>query len=472
MRPLGGETWAHRSFRWFGHATGVLIVFYLAFDRGGAHIHIPHTPAFLAELLLTFGVIVAATNTQWVRRALWRDPVLACLVGFMLWGLFRTVPNMAIFGVQNAVRDAALWYYGGFAILLVAAAEAVPELPSRLVRGFSRVLPWLTLWLPAALLLQRSGFRGPSLKYSNVPIFSHKPGNICVAAAILLLWLWLVPDPNRRPWVRNLLSVINLGTILLATTQTRGGGLAASVAIVFGLILLGRRRSAVIVGLSAGIVVALALGSISGFTYHTKTQRTISVSQLISNVLSVSGGESNNAQLSSTVDFRTSLWSTLLHAQVTTAHLVDGFGFGPNLATIGGITEKAQTSSVEQQLRSAHNSLLDILARTGLIGAFLWLLVWLSWYRRMTVTRRRLLPTGDETTRGVIAVCMVGCLTIMVNSFFDPTLEGAQVAVLNFSLLALGVIAARYPGIVSGPPTTTESAGAPGVRALRTPAGR
>src|SRR5271170_4928277 len=49
------------------------------------------SPAFLAELLLTFGVIVAATNTQWVRRALWRDPVLACLVGFMLWGLFRTV---------------------------------------------------------------------------------------------------------------------------------------------------------------------------------------------------------------------------------------------------------------------------------------------------------------------------------------------------------------------------------------------
>jgi hypothetical protein len=454
MAPVGtmarrGETWDHRLFRWFADVTAGLLVLYLFLDRGGAHLHLPKTPAYVAELTLLFGVGVACVGTQWVRRAVRIDPLMGVLVAFMAWGLVRTVPNMSTFGVQDSVRDAALWYYGAFTIMMVAAALAVPEVPGRLARGFSRVVPWLTVWLPTALLLTRSGIRGPHFRWSNVPLLTHKPGNICVAAAICMAWLWLVPDPRRKPSMRIILSFVNLFTIVLGATQTRGGGLAAGVGLLLTLILYGRGRVKVIAGLTAAMLLLLSVGAVTGFAYHTK-KRTISVAQLVQNLESVSGGTSN-PKLSGSVQFRESLWSTILDRQVQTSHLVDGFGFGPNLATIGGLQPRP-TQSQNLQLRSGHNSLLDILARTGLVGAFLWLLLWIGWYRRLAAARRRCIREGDDDMRGVIGVCLVGSTTIFINCFFDPTLEGAQVSVLNFALLAFGILCARRPfGVFSEP---------------------
>lgn len=445
------ETWDRRLFRWFANATGALVVLYLFFDRGAAHLHIPHTQAFLAEMLLTFGAIVAACGTHWIRQAMHKDMVLKLLLSFMIWGLLRTIPNVPTFGLEFTVRDAALWYYGAFAIMIVAACEAVPDLPSKFVRGFSRVVPWLTLWLPAALLLERSGVKGPHFRYSNVPLLSHKPGNICVAAAICLVWLWLVPGQRHGRLVRLLLSTVDLFTILFGATQTRGGGLAALVGVALGLALMGRARSIIVVSLCGILLAVLVIGGLTGVAYHTQ-KRTISVAQLFLNAESVSGGEVNNPQLSGSVSFRESLWTTLLRRQSQTSHLIDGFGFGPDLANIGGVVSKQPSSAAAEALTSAHNSWLDVLARTGLIGALLWLLFWILWYRRMAWGRRRAIANGDAGNRGVIEVCLVGCTAILINCFFDPTLEGAQVAVLNFTLVAMGIVCARHPFIVSAGP--------------------
>jgi hypothetical protein len=49
----------------------------------------------------------------------------------------------------------------------------------------------------------------------------------------------------------------------------------------------------------------------------------------------------------------------------------------------------------------------------------------------------------DAEIRGVIGVCIAGVTAILLNSFFDPTLEGAQVAAVLFTLFGLGIVAAR-----------------------------
>ena len=120
-------------------------------------------------MTLALGLLAILCGTQWLRRALSGDLLLAVLILFMAWGLVRTVPNMHIFGIQVTVRDAALWYYAGFAIALVAAATAQADLVPRWIRGFRKVVPWLTVWLPIALLLERSGVTGPKFRYSSVP---------------------------------------------------------------------------------------------------------------------------------------------------------------------------------------------------------------------------------------------------------------------------------------------------------------
>jgi O-antigen ligase len=456
---LTHESWDLRLYRWYGNTLGVLVVLYLMLDRGVAHFHLPKTPAFIGEMTLLLGVLAIAFGTQWLRRALQGDILLATLIAYMVWCFFRTVPNMHLFGIQVTVRDAALWYYAGFAIALVAACTAVPDLLPKLIRGFRVVLPVLTVWLPIALLLERSGVQGPRFRYSSVPLLSHKPGNICCAAVICLAFLLLVPQNGngngngngigKPPRVRLLrqrryrsgvwvtLIVINVFTMLLGATQTRGGAVAELLAVFVIFLLMERpRRSQAIVAFVAGLTLVVGLGLATGASYHTQ-KRTISVSQLFENASSLGGG--TNAQLSGSVSFRFDLWATILSKQESTSHLLDGFGFGVNLARTGGLNPRPNQPAT-LQLRSAHNSWLDVFARTGIIGALLYLIVWIGWFRRMGMATRR---ARDGEIRGVIGVCIAGVIALLMNSFFDPTLEGAQVAAVLFTLFAIGIVAAR-----------------------------
>ena len=454
LAPVNRESGDVRLYRWFGNTLGVLVLAYLFLDRGIAHFHLPKTPAFIGELVLAFGVLAVMVGTQWLRRALANDALLGVLVAFMAWGLLRTLPNMHIFGIQVTVRDAALWYYAGFALVLVAAARAVPDLTRRFVNAFRVVVPILTLWLPAALLLERSGVLGPKFRYSSVPLLSHKPGNVCCAAVICLAFLVLVqPAPaaaaqrSRRsrlgtysPAFRSCLIAVNIFTMLLGATQTRGGALAELAGAVLIVVFMDpRRRARAVVTLVAGLTLVVGLGLLTGAAYHTQ-KRTISVAQLFQNAESVEGTD-QNPQLTGSVNFRFDLWSTILHKQAATSHLVDGFGMGPNLARTGGLNPRPNQPAT-LQLRSAHNSLLDIFARMGIIGAALFVLFWAGWFRRLGRARRR---EPDDESRGVIGLCMCGALAILINSFFDPTLEGAQVAVVLYTLAGVGVAVARSP---------------------------
>jgi O-antigen ligase len=351
---------------------------------------------------------------------------------------------MGTFGIQNSVHDAALWYYSAFALLFIAAATAYPDLPKRWIRGFSAVVPALSVWILITLLLNKTGTKGPTLRFDNVPLLSHRPGNVCVVAAICLAWQWLVPNDRRSVAMRIAVSLVNLMTIIVGATQTRGGGLAAAVAIVAALALIGRqRRPALVLGLIATLVVGFGLASLTGSALHT-SKRSISVSQLVQNVESLGLGSTTSSSLKGTENFRFALWSKILDDQVQTSHLVDGFGFGPNLAAIGGVNHTSEQTQL-LSLRSAHNSLLDVFARTGIVGAALWLGMIVGWFRRMWRGHRRYRMAGNRDDRGLLDFCMVGVLAIILNCIFDPTLEGAQVAAVFFCLFGLGIIAERHP---------------------------
>jgi hypothetical protein len=440
-RTLRLGTFDQAILRWFGYLTGLLCVGYFFFDRGFAHVHIPHAKLYLGEVVLLVGFFAIASGTGWLMRAVRLDSVVGILILFMAYCALRTFPQFASFGVTTTVRDASLWYYGFFTIFVLAALLATGGLIDRLLDGFNKVVPCLTLWLPIALLLERSNFHSPKFRFSNVPLLSHKPGNICVAAAICLLWLWLVPAVRRSGWIRSGLVWINLFTILMGLTQTRGGGIAALVGVGGGVVFLGKRRLRVLMTAFVTAVIVLLVATTFNLSYHTK-HRTISSSQLIQNLSSISGGQSTNQQLAGTVAFRTSLWSGILSKEVSTSHLVAGFGFGPDLASIGGLAPKPHQVNI-LELRSAHNSLLDILARTGIVGSALFIWMFASWWVRLIRSRRKAGLAKDEVAGGVISVCLLGNLAILINSFFDPTLESPQVDIIFFVLFAVGIFLSR-----------------------------
>ena len=140
---------------------------------------------------------------------------------------------------------------------------------------------------------------------------------------------------------------------------------------------------------------------------------------------------------------RDQLWSLVFHQQVTDGKLVYGFGFGVNLPYLVG---DYQVTTGPDPLRSPHNSHDDVLARLGLIGISLWIALWLGWYWRLIAGCRRLARRGLHARRQVAVLCLMVATAILVSSFFDPQLEGAQIAALLWTAFGVGVAVTSFRG--------------------------
>ena len=427
----------------YGRLLGPLLGGYLLLDKAFAYIHLPGTPLYVGEMVLTIGGLGVLAATGYLRIPVRDEPILALLAAFFLWGFIRFLPGLRTFGIW-AVRDFALCYYCLFAFFTVAALARSPDILDRWLVQLNRFVPWLLIWLPFGIVLE------PKLHGLNVPfsggvsVLTHKPGNAAVAALIALGFMWLFPE-TRSARSRALWSIMALVVIALSATQNRGGLLGATAGAVVGLAFVSSRdRVRLIMRAIAVTAVGLILATSLGLKIPIPggQGRAFSASQLITNVVSIAGvGSSGN--LSGTVAGRDLLWSMVYHQQVVDGLLMEGFGFGLNLPYL---VNDFQVTNGSDPLRSPHNSDFDILARTGLVGFSLWIALWVGWYRRMVVGCQRLARRGLHSRRQVGVLCLMVTTAILVSSFFDPQLEGAQVAALLWTAFGVGVAVTSFRG--------------------------
>ncbi|HEX3964932.1 MAG TPA: hypothetical protein VHZ03_51200 [Trebonia sp.] len=433
-RPQGASG---RLLILYGRLLGLLLVGYMFLDKGFAYIHLPGTPLYVGELVLTVGGLGVLSATGYLRIPLRDEPVLAILTAWFLWGFIRFLPGLQTYGIL-AVRDFALCYYCLFAYFTVAALARAPELLDTWLARFSRVLPWLLVWLPFSLVLAPR-LHAPAVPFSGgVSILTLEPGNAGIAAFVALGYMWLFPS-SRSARSRAVLSVVALVAIALAATQNRASLLGVIAGAAVGLMFLpGRERWRLIVRAVAvgGLGLGLAIGLSFQVPGSSGTQgRAFSASQLVDNVLSIGAGGGTNG-LGGTVAGRDVLWSLVFHEQVVEGRLFDGLGFGVNLPYLVGDT---QVTNGSDPLRSPHNSHDDILARMGLIGISLWIALWLGWFWQLIAGCRRLARRGLHARRQTAVLCFTVVTTILVTSFFSPQLEGAQIAALLWSAFGVGI---------------------------------
>jgi hypothetical protein len=421
----------------YGRLLGVLLVGYMFLDKGFAYFHVPGTPLYVGELVLTVGGLGVLCATGYLRIPLRDEPVLAILTAWFLWGFIRFLPGLQAYGIL-AVRDFALCYYCLFAYFTVAVLARAPKLLNTWFAQFSRVLPWLLVWLPFALVLAPN-VHAPIVPFSGgVSILTLEPGNAGIAALVALAYMWLFPS-TRSARSRALLSVIALVTIALAATQNRASLLGVTAGAAVGLMFLPGRerwrlivRAVVVAGLGLGLAVGLSL-QVPGNSGDQG--RAFSASQLVDNALSIGAG-GGSSDLGGTVAGRDQLWSLVFHQQVVEGRLFDGLGFGVNLPYLVGDT---LVTNGTDPLRSPHNSHDDILARMGVIGISLWIALWLGWYWQLITGCRRLARRGLHARRQTAVLCVTVVTTILVTSFFSPQLEGAQIAALTWTAVGVGI---------------------------------
>lgn len=422
----------------YGRLLGPLLGGYMLLDRAFAYVHLPGTPAYVGELVLMVGGLGVFAATGYLRIPVRDEPVLVLLAAFFLWGLIRLPPGLRTYGIITAVRDFALCYYCFFAFFTVAALARAPDLLDRWLAQLARFVPWLLIWLPFGLIAGTRLYGHAHLPFTGgVSLFDHKPGNAAITAIIVLGFMWLFPE-TRSARSRGLWSVMALVVMAISATQNRGGLLGAVAAAVVGLAFLpsGQRlrlivRAVAVVAIGLGLAVQLSL-KVPG---ATPGSRPFSASQLVGQVVSLKGAASGGPT-GGTVGARDLLWSLIYHQQVADGRLVDGYGFGVNLPLLVNDT---QVTNGSDPLRSPHNSHDDILARLGLIGISLWIALWLGWYWRMARGCWRLGRRGIHARHRVGVLCMMAVTAILVSSFFDPQLEGAQIAALLWTAFGIGV---------------------------------
>lgn len=418
----------------YGSVLGPLLAGYLLFDKAFAYLHIPGTPLYIGEIALGIGVLGVLGATGYLRIPLRDEPVLALLAAFMLWGLTRAVPGVQEYGI-DAIRDSALWYYSLFALLTVAALARWAGLLNRLVDGLVRLTPWLLLWLPAGMLLIPLEGDTPLLTVpdSTISVLEHKPEDAAIAAVVAIGCLWLLPTRRivraRVSWV-----LVAFLVLALAATQNRGGLLGAAAGLAVGLLFCRDRVRVFVKGLAAVTIVLTLVALLPlELPYAGTRGRDFSVAQLGENVLSLGAEESGRRD--ATAEDRKVLWTRILRKQETDGHLLEGSGFGPNLAA----QVHEYDAPGEFKVRSPHNSHLDVLARMGVIGLALWVALWLAWYRRLVLGCRRLERQGLHVRRQVTVLCLMAATAILVSTFFDPQLEGAQMAALLWTVFGVGI---------------------------------
>lgn len=428
-------------FYWFSRLLLIALAGYLFFGRSFAYLRLPGTPVYVAEAVLAVGICEALRVPKAVRKAILSSPLLMLLAVLLAAAALRLAWDVPEYTV-DAVRDAALVYYGLFTVLVTAAFVASRDFGRRLLGGYRAVLPWFLLWAPVASVLDRLHAPWiPNVPGSDIPINDFKPGDIAVHAAIGIAYLWLLdlPDDSTLRRLRPVLTALGVLAIGAGGSQTRGGLIASIALLAVAFALNPARRDAVLTLVVSG-ALALGLFLISGVEMNvddTASGRAFSPQQLAKNLASIVGYGEHDEELQGPTQWRLEYWETIATDTLGSHHAVVGHGFGPVLSTRFGF--ETGHADNPRPLRSAHNSHMTVFARLGIPGLALWvallgLAIATLWTRSRTSGGS--LPPSDQLSVWVLA-SLIG---IVVSAMFDQVLEGPQVGVWFWTFMGLASV--------------------------------
>ncbi len=434
-----GLFFAHRLQRAWLVTFAVILAGYVLLDKGFAYLITP--PVFVGEIALVLG-LWAVVMTGGITLAL-RSPISWLLIAFIVHGAARTLPYIPVYGL-NALRDAAIWVYAVFALLVAAFLlrsrwlEWVPE-------GYARLLPWFLAWLPVAAAIQTvAAGLVPRVPGTEVPMLYLKANDVAVhlagAAVFLLLGLRQFHGRSRRPGGRGewlWWSLWLLGA-LWAVSVSRGALLAILAAITVALALhppsISRAGKLV---LSCAIVGAFLVAGNVQIDLGLESGRKIAPQQIVSNLRSVATGEAGSySNLAGTREWRLDWWGDIVGYTFLGEYFWTGKGYGINLADDDGYQVTANGS-----LRSPHNGHLTILARGGVPGLVLWALLQGAFGIAMFWAYLRARRDGLHRWVRFNVWILAYWVAFLTSAAFDVYLEGPQAGIWFWSVFGFGIAA-------------------------------
>lgn len=403
---------------------------YAFLGRGFAYLGVP--PFYVGELLLSLG-LVALLIARGLGRA-YRSPLFLPLVAVLLLGVASTVPHLQQYGL-TALRDAAIWGYAVFAIL-VAAFTLKAGAVARVLKAYGTGLPWFLLWVPIGWTVYRlAPTLIPKVHGAEVPLLNPKGGDIAVhlaaAMAFMVLNLWTSYSKaprsySGREWFWWALWLI--GCLLLFT------GRAAILTVLSVVLLILVMRPVSRWGRLLFLLVLMSVAFVgTDVRINLGTARSVSSEDIVLTLRSIFGDTGTSAYDGSR-RWRLAWWSDIIDYTVFGDYFWTGKGYGINLADADGYQVLADSA-----LRSPHSSHLTFLARGGVPGALAWLALNMTFAILLFRAYFRARRLGQDDWAKVNLWLLAYWLAFMVNATFDVFLEGPQGGIWFWSLFGFGI---------------------------------
>lgn len=439
-RPTAGQRWL---------ALWMLLLAGLALGgRGTAYIG--YAPVFISELVLIAGCMVLMVQRGW--RELLLMPTVVLMLAFIAWGLAQTLPYLGTHGV-DALRDGVLYGYAPFGLIVAAILISQPTLLPWVLekyRGFARVflLVMPIFWVLGQVVKDKvptwpmaPDVRVIDLTTGDAPVHL---GGILAFAIVGLFRPEFLGLPRRL--LKAIWPFMALVLIAIAGAVTRGGLVACGLACTAGLTM--RPNSACVRNLFLTVLVILPVILVIDPSVPVPGRaREFSARQLMLNVTSIVGNDTDG-DLDDTKTWRLQWWAKIIDYTFDGDYFWQGKGFGINLADSDGF----QVEFDDTPLRSPHNGHLTILARMGVPGFGLWILMQLSWLYAMLNGYFRALQRRDTTWMMLFVFLVAYWLAIQFNAGFDVYLENPMGGIWMWSIIGFGLAAAwiyeRQPGVL------------------------
>lgn len=396
---------------------------YAIFGKGFAYIG--SGTFYVGEALLLFGVIVL---TRMKRLApLLKTPLGAVFVCFFAWQSACTVQSFGAYDWKLVLRDGAAWGYSMFALIAGAILLRVPrgvEMVTRAFRSFSRV--YLVV-APFALLATTylSGHL-PVIPGTAVSIPTMKADDY--ATHISGIFFGTALSNGGSGW-------LFLAAADLTLAMYHRGALVAFLASLTCVTFLVPRIGKLFTALaSVAMVGAVFLLSGIQISFPTAQGRDFLSAQQLSAELGSLTGTVQNPDMEATKQWRENWWAKIWEYTVQGPYFLMGKGYGINLADDDGF----QTDNVLHDLRNPHSAHLMFLARSGVPGFVLWILLQFTWAYTMFRSQRRARILKSGSWSRFFTWILGYWVAFVVTASFDVFFEGPTAAIPFWTVFGVG----------------------------------
>jgi hypothetical protein len=409
---------------------------YLILNRNFAELHLPFgsLPIYVGEV-----VLILALPWAFTREADWRtvinQPFFMALFAWQAYCAGRLLAGGLAYGV-DALRDSAIWYYGFFAVV---GFTLWPRVPRRTWMAFFGV-SFMAL-IGVSLVYAIKGPPSIPIPWSDptLPVKVDR-ADVMSVGLVASATFFLLAIPGRAWFLgRVLLAAVCLGLLLPLEVRAASVGFALLFVI---LIAQGRWRAVVPLAVLpvAAVAVVLVFGVPLAGRYASDSSGGL-VARQLSTLSAVFEGQATSSDPTvDTAAWRVAWWSALIkETSGEPQSIITGLGFGTDLTAPLEAQFGVQVDDTGRPVRSPHNFLITLFARTGIIGLGLWGLAQCLWMGSVFSAVRRARAAGLDEDADLLLWMAGYVLLILVAATLGVVLEGPYGAIPYYLLMGMSL---------------------------------